>query len=100
MRKGGDGGASYSSHELRSQDLSDIPEWAKDFTDVPVMPLYLQRRWARITRQYIETYWKGADAVEAKKLVLAMRTEGRHRDTSDPRMIKVEAEMAAAANHM
>ena len=36
-----------------SQDLSDLPIWAQDMDDVPVMPVYLQRRWARISRQYI-----------------------------------------------
>lgn len=77
--------------------ISDIPAWAKDLDDVPVMPLYLQRRWARITRQYMQVYLKGANACQAINLVSAMRTDGRHRDTSDPRMRKSEAEMAAAA---
>ena len=85
-----------------SQDMSDIPEWAEklDESDVPVMPLFLQRRWARISRQYMRVYLRGADACEAIKLVREMRTDGRHRDTSDTRMRKGEAKMAKAANSM
>ena len=83
-----------------SQELSDIPTWAQGMADVPVMPVYLQRRWARITRQYMFTYLKGANAEDASRIVNSMRTDGRHCDTSDPRMRKTEAEIAAASNHM
>lgn len=65
-----------------SQDLSDVPAWAQHMTDVPVMPLYLQRRWARISRQYMFAYLKGANAEEAALIVASMRTSARHRDTS------------------
>ena len=86
--------------------MSDIPLWAESMDDVPVMPLFLQRRWARISRQYMRVYLQGADACEAIELVRGMRTNGRHRDTSDAsdtsdaRMKKTEAKMAEAANSM
>lgn len=51
-----------------SQDLSDLPTWAADMEDVPVMTVYLQRRWARISRQYMEEYRRGADVIEAAAL--------------------------------
>ena len=45
--------------------------------DMPVNPLYLQRRWARISRQYMHEYRKGADACEAIRAVTAQRTSPR-----------------------
>ena len=77
-----------------SQDLNEIPADRSGQEDLPVAPLYLQRRWARVSRQYMHEYWKGADACDAIKLVAAQRTT-RHRDTSDGRSRAVEAAMAA-----
>ena len=79
-----------------SQDLSDLPEHMASQVDVPVAPLFLQRRWARISWQYMLQYWKGADACEAIKAVACERSK-RHRDTSDPRSRRVEAKLAAMA---
>ena len=39
-----------------SQDLSDLPEHMVSQVDVPVAPLFLQRRWARISWQYMLQY--------------------------------------------
>ena len=50
--------------------------------DVPVAPLYLQRRWARISRQYMLEYSKGANGSDAIKAVKAYR-HTKHRDTAD-----------------
>ena len=63
---------------------------------MPVAPLFLQRRWARISRQYMLQYLKGDDACAAIKAVAAMRSK-RHRDTSDSRLRRVEAKMAELA---
>lgn len=79
-----------------SQDIGDVPQHMLSQLDVPVAPLFLQRRWARISRQYMFQYWKGACACDAVKAVAAQRSK-RHRDTSDGRLRKVEAEMAAQA---
>ena len=70
--------------------------------DMPVNPLYLQRRWARISRQYMHEYRKGADACEAIRAVTAQRTSPhlRHRDTSDPRCRRMEAEVSVLAAGM
>ena len=80
-----------------SQDLSDIPvsmldEHGNPPPDLPVAPLFLQRRWARISRRYMQEYLKGADGCEA---IRAVKTHARHRDTSDPRVRHVEAALAA-----
>ena len=84
-----------------SQDLSDV-DHMHDATDLPVAPLYLQRRWASISRQYMHEYRKGADACEAIRAVTEQRTKphARHRDTSDSRCRKQEAEMAALSSGM
>ena len=48
-----------------SQDISDLPQHMKSYSSLPVAPLYLQRRWARISRQFMHEYRKGADACAA-----------------------------------
>lgn len=63
---------------------------------MPVAPLFKQRRWARISCQFMREYWKSADAWGAIKAVASQRSK-RHRDTSDIRSRKVEAKLAAAA---
>ena len=82
-----------------SQDKSDLPAHLASREDLPVAPLYLQRRWARISRQYMAEYRKGADGCAAIHAVKALRSK-RHRDTSDPRSRQVEAEMAALSGNM
>ena len=79
-----------------TQDLSEIPAGRRGQADLPAAPIYLQRRWARISRQYMHEFWKGADACTAIKAVAAKRSK-RHHDTSDSRSRVVEAEMAARA---
>jgi len=82
-----------------SQDLSDIPNHLVGKENLPVVPLFLQRRWARITRQYMSEYMKGAAACDAIDAVKLQRTN-RHRDTNDSRSKPVEARMAAMSGHM
>ena len=72
-----------------SQELSDVPA-----DGVPVASVFKQRRWARISRQYMREYLKGADACEAVKRV-AKKRSSRHRDPNDRRSGRVEAEIAA-----
>ena len=79
-----------------SQDLSDLPSHLSDREDLPVCPLYVQRRWARITRRYMIEYRKGVDACDAIKAVKAQSSK-RHRDTNDPRSRQIEAAMAKMA---
>ena len=82
-----------------SQDIDDVPDRLRDRVDLPVMPLHAQRRWARISRQYMHEYRKGKDACEAIKTVTEQRRSKRHRDCGDSRMRSVEAAMAAKAMH-
>ena len=68
-------------------------------SDLPVADIQMQRRWARISRQYMAEYRKGADACDALKAVAKQRNTNRHRDVGN-RNVKVrelEAQMAAAA---
>ena len=55
-----------------SQELSDLPAYLAGQEDVPVAPIYLQRRWARISRQYMIEYLKGVNACDAIKAVAAL----------------------------
>ena len=67
--------------------------------DLPVADILMQRKWARISRQYMAEYRKGADASEAMKAVALQRNTNRRRDVGN-RNAKVrllEAEMDAAA---
>ena len=70
--------------------MSDDPE-------LPVVSLFKQRRFARISHQYRKEYLKGSHAVEAIANVASQRTQKRHRDTSDPRSRQLEARMAEKA---
>ena len=84
-----------------TQDLSEVVDMSA-CSDLPVSPLYLQRRWARISRQYMREYRKGSDACDAIRAVTEQRTmaHARHRDTSDSRCRKQEAQMAALSSGM
>ena len=80
-----------------SQDIWEIPasmidEHGQVPDDMPVAPLLLQRRWARISRRYMDEYRKGADGSDAIRAVKAQR---RHRDPNDDRSRAVEAAMAS-----
>ena len=94
-------GLRYTVPLSLSQDMSDLPD-GESTADLPVAPLYLQRRWARISRQYMHEYRKGADAHEAILRVTEQRTKAhaRHRDTSDSRSRQQEAAMAALSSGM
>lgn len=80
-----------------SQDIGDLPEHLQASPELPVAPLFKQRRWARVSRQYMIEYGKGQDANKAIQMVKSMRTSKRHRDTNDSRSRQVEAQMAARA---
>ena len=82
-----------------TQEVSEVPEHLHGQKDVPVAPVLLQRRWARISRQYMAEYRKGADGSEAILAVKALRSK-RHRDTSDARSRAAEASMAEMSNHL
>ena len=87
-----------------SQDIADIPSHIMDGqvhvldeqgdapSGLPVAPLFLQRRWARISRRYMEEYRKGCDGSAA---IRAVKAHARHRDPNDSRVKSVEAAMAA-----
>lgn len=79
-----------------SQDLSDVPPHLQHRDDLPVSPVFKQRRWFRISWQYGEEYRKGSDVVEATKNVKSLR----HHDTGDKRMRKREAAVAAIVDRL
>ena len=79
-----------------SQDSSDVPAHLVSSSELPVVPIHLQRRWARISRQYMKEYRKGADGSDAIQAVKLQRTT-RHRDTSDARHRSTEAALAHVA---
>ena len=94
---------SYSLSGLRtivpialSQSLDELPEELRNKPDLPVSPLFKQRRWARISWQYCIEYRKGESGDAVFKAVMAQRSK-RHRDTSDARSRQAEARMEAAA---
>ena len=94
---------SYSLSGLRaivpialSQSLDELPEELRNKPDLPVSPLFKQRRWARISWQYAIEYRKGESGDAVFKAVMAQRSK-RHRDTSDARSRQAEARMEAAA---
>ena len=74
-----------------------MPQHFADREDMPVAPILLQRRWARISRQYMAEYRKGADGGEAILAVKAQRSK-RHRDVNDSRSRRHEAAMDAMAS--
>ena len=67
--------------------------------NLPVAPLFLQRRWAGISRQYMIEYRKGSVACDAITAVQNQRSK-RHRDTNDSRSKLVEACIAAMSCHL
>ena len=81
-----------------SQDVSDLPAHLAADEGLPVCPLFLQRRHARISRQFMAQYRQGANASDAIKSVHSQRTSKRHRDPNEIRSRQVEARMAALAN--
>jgi len=79
-----------------SQTLEELPEELRDDPNLPVAPLFKQRRWARVSWQYFIEYAKGTAADKVVTAVAALRTK-RHRDTSDRRLRQAEAAMEARA---
>mmetsp|Transcript_25699 Transcript_25699/g.78107 ORF Transcript_25699/g.78107 Transcript_25699/m.78107 type:complete len:223 (-) Transcript_25699:35-703(-) len=79
-----------------SQRVSEIPEDMRGSTDLPVAPLLLQRRHARISWQYWAEYAKGPRCANVVKAVAEKRS-ARHRDTSDRRSRQAEAAMEVEA---
>ena len=74
---------------------TQVPEEQRASTYlVLVSPLFKQRRWARISWQYIIEYVKGVSGLQVVKNVAEQRSS-RHRDTSRSR--QAEAAMEAAA---
>ena len=73
---------------------TQVPEEQRASTYLPVSPLFKQRRWARISWQYIIEYVKGVSGLQVVKNVAEQRSS-RHRDTSRSR--QAEAAMEAAA---
>ena len=75
-----------------------VPEELRSRADqserLPVSPLFKQRRWARISWQYVMEYSKGTSGHEVIKMVAEQRSS-RHRDTSRSR--PAEAAMEALA---
>ena len=82
--------------ELRKVNAMRYLEWSDN---LPVAPLFLQRRWARISRQYMAEYCKGSAACDAITAVQNQRSK-RHRDTNDSRSKLVEACIAAMSCHL
>lgn len=64
--------------------------------ELPVSPLFKQRRWARISWQYVIEYRKGETGSAVVRASAAQRST-RHRDTSDGRARQAEAAMEVAA---
>ena len=67
-----------------TQEVSELPAHLAPEKDLPVSPVLLRRWWARVSRQYMAEYRKGADDSQAILAVKALRSK-RHRDTSDAR---------------
>ena len=87
-----------------SQDISDLPDGESpdgQSPDLPVAPLYLQRRWARISRQYMHEYRKGATRTKLSYVSLnSARRLTPAIVTSDSRSRQQEAAMAALSSGM
>ena len=79
-----------------SQSRDELPEDLRDSPDLPVAPVYAQRRHARVSWQYFFEYSKGANCCEAVRRVAERRSK-RHRDMSDRRSLQAEAAMGEAA---
>ena len=80
-----------------TQNLSEVPAHLAGRMDLPVSPLFLQRRWARISRQFMAEYRKGANGAEAIQGVKNQRSSKRHRDPNNCRSRAEEARMAFGA---
>ena len=79
-----------------SQTLDELPEEVRTSPNLPVSPLFKQRRWARISWRYAAEYRKGESGNAVVRAVASMSSK-RHRGTSDPRARQAEAAMEAAA---
>lgn len=79
-----------------SQTLEEVPEELRTSPHLPACPLFKQRRHARISRQYMIEYRRGASGDAVLRAVNGQRSK-RHRDTSDARARQVEARMEAVA---
>ena len=79
-----------------SQTLEEVPEELREAQHVwlPVSPIFKQRRWARISRQYMAEYRKGVRGNAVVRAVAAQRSK-RHKDMTCVR--RVEAVMEAKA---
>jgi hypothetical protein len=77
-----------------TQDVSRLPAHLQGQADLPVAPLFLQRRWARISRQFMAEYSRGANGADAITGVNSVRTSKRHRDPNDKRSKREEGMMA------
>ena len=73
-----------------SQTRDELPPELRESEALPVAPIFKQRRWARISRQYMIEYGKGNSGDAVVRAVDAQRS-ARHRDTSDPRQRQAEA---------
>lgn len=79
-----------------SQTLDEVPEELRSNPDLPVAPVFKQRRWARISWRYAAEYRKG-DRGNAVVWAVARQSSSRHRDTNDPRARQAEAAMEIEA---
>ena len=79
-----------------SQTCEELPEELRMSPDLPVSPLFKQRRWARVSWRYAAEYRKG-ERGNAVVWAVARQSSKRHRDTNDPRARQAEAEMEALA---
>ena len=65
---------------------------------LPVSPIYKQRRWARISRQYMIEYRKGERGDAVVRAVAAQRSK-RHKDMTRDRQVEAVMEAKAFAGH-
>lgn len=75
---------------------NQVPENLRTSIYLPVSPLFKQRRWARISWQYVIEYRKGVSGLQVVKNVAEQRSS-RHRDTSRSRQAEAAVEAAAFA---
>ena len=85
-----------SEYEPEPEQDDGVPEELRSSPELPVSPIYRQRRDARVSWQYFNEYGKGANCCAAVKAVAERRTK-RHRDMSDRRALQSEAAMAEQA---
>ena len=77
-----------------SQSLDELPEELRTSPELPVSPIYAQRRHAWVSWQYLREYAKGVGCSEAVMAVALLRSK-RHKDMT--RSLQVEALMAEKA---